>query len=73
MEYYVICRECAIGADGRWPEGHLATISVQHCNVCGKHTACASMRDWGYPTITDEYRDRRIKETKNESDDSSKT
>lgn len=41
-----ICKECAEKAGGKWPEGHLATISMLTCEVCEKEDACADTRDW---------------------------
>lgn len=45
-----ICVPCAIENGGRWPAGHLASMSTGLCGWCGKQKEVTEPRDWGYPS-----------------------
>lgn len=42
----MICAECAKEKGWRWPRGHVATISLVKCEVCGEKRGCSGRNDW---------------------------
>jgi hypothetical protein len=61
-----ICADCAKGAGGHWPPGHIATVHMGYCDVCGLYMPVCSPRNWCNPKITEEYRAKRFRGSKKE-------
>lgn len=47
-----ICRDCAIKAGGKWPDGHVATFWAGVCKYCGKEKPCCAETDWQLGNLT---------------------
>jgi len=46
---YAVCADCAHAHGAFWPRGHLATMSVSHCDACGQAKVTCSVGDWDWP------------------------
>lgn len=41
-----ICRDCAMGLGGEWPDHHVATMHSGACSVCDQTKSICSPSDW---------------------------
>jgi hypothetical protein len=46
-----VCHTCAHANGAVWPPGHLATVSVGVCGICGAEVAVCPASDWDWPDI----------------------
>lgn len=63
MDIGWICFDCAEAVGSRVPEGHLCTVHVGTCDVCGKNVAVTEPRDFR-PRPDVLYNQKERKETK---------
>jgi hypothetical protein len=46
-----VCSFCAKIAGGKIPRGHVYTIHIGICDICGRRTKVTEPRDFGYPVF----------------------
>lgn len=44
-----VCDPCAKRRGATWPTGHIATMSINTCDLCGKEDSCADASDYNWP------------------------
>ena len=42
-----VCFDCAKERGARFPEGHVCTVWVGECSLCGEKATCVDTRDFG--------------------------
>lgn len=45
------CHDCAVKRGGKWPKGHICTMSTGDCDFCKKEKTLASTSDYDWPHI----------------------